>query len=301
MNDPVRSPESRRIFPQRGEFDEAGYLQLHADVAAAIADGLVASGWQHFALHGFAEGAPWVSKKDPLAGLNREIAPGDEMYFGNAEHYFDVGESALQCIETGLFAALRRKSGVRRILDLPCGYGRVMRFLRKAFPSAHLTACDLHRDGVEFCAKQFGATPVVSRVEAADVPLEGKFDLIWCGSLLTHLPAGKCAEFLKLFQRLLPPGGILVFTTHGRSCELELANGKHRFGLDDRQIAQLLEEYRRTGFAYVDYTGHPGYGISLALPSYVMAHFIQQPGWRLLGYHESAWDNRQDAICLQRV
>lgn len=295
------SPVVSKTMPPRNEFDEDSYLQLHPDVAAAIRSGNVGSGWQHFMLHGFKEGRPWIPKADPHLSVMKQIAAGDEMYAGDEAHYFDVGESALHAIESALFAARRQKSTINRILDLPCGYGRVMRFLHQAFPVARLTACDLHRDGVAFCAKTFGAIPVVSEVDVAKIPLEGPYDLIWCGSLLTHLPQKKCAEFLALFQRLLLPGGIVVFTTHGRNCETDLLTGKHGYGLEGPQIEALLAEYRKTGFGYVDYADSPGYGISLSLPSFVLAHFVQQPGWQLLGYHETAWDKRQDVICLRKV
>ncbi|MDB6127754.1 MAG: hypothetical protein JWM35_1650 [Verrucomicrobia bacterium] len=300
MDEPPKNPAGSRAFPSRNEFDEDAYLLLHPDVSTALHAGIVGSAWQHFTLHGFAEGRPWISRTDPFFGVNREIAPGDEMYFENETHYFDAGESALHCVEAALFAARRKKSSITGILDLPCGYGRVLRFLRNAFPGAQLTACDLNRDGVDFCAKKFGATPVVSSVSAADIPLHDKFDLIWCGSLLTHLSREKCAEFIQLFQRLLHPSGILLFTLHGRHCEAELTSGKNRCGLDDRQIAQLIREYRETGFGYVDYTDQPGYGISLALPSFVMANFLQRPEWQLITYHEAGWDKRQDVISVQR-
>jgi SAM-dependent methyltransferase len=301
MDESAKSPVVSRTLPSRNEFDEDAYRQLYPDVSAAIRAGSVGSGWQHFMLHGFAEGRPWVPKSDPMTDVRREIAAGDEMYRGNEAHYFDVGESALHCIETALFAARRPKSSINRILDLPCGHGRVMRFLQQAFPVARLTACDLDREGVEFCAKTFAALPVISQVKVADIPLEGPYDLIWCGSLLTHLPAEKCAAFLKLFQRLLLPGGILVFTLHGRRCETELTTRKNRCGLDDPQITSLLGDYRRTGFGYVDYSDSPGYGISVALPSFVLANFVQDPEWQLLCYHETGWDKRQDAVCLQRL
>ena len=288
-------------LPPRNEFSEDGYIQLHPDVAAAIETGIVGSAWQHFTLHGFAEGRQWIQKPDPLIGVSREIAPDDEMFYGNTDHYFDVGESALHCINTALFAARRETSSIQSILDLPCGHGRVMRFLRKAFPEAQLTACDLHRDGIEFCAKAFGAVPVLSKVEVESIPLTGNFDLIWCGSLLTHLPQERCAAFLRLFQRLLPPGGILVFTMQGRHSESELANGKHQYGLNPTQIADLLRDYRQKGFGYVDYASGSGYGISLALPSFVLENFVQRPEWQLLGYHENGWDKRQDVISVRRI
>lgn len=300
MNEAASRPDRLQAFPSRNEFDEEGYVLLHPDVQLAVETGVVGSGWQHFTLHGFAEGRKWISRTDPFFGIVREIAAGDEMYFKNEDHYFDVGASALHCLESALFAARRKKSSITRILDLPCGYGRVLRFLKNAFPGAQLTACDLLREGVEFCAEKFGARPVVSSTDPAAIELPQEFDLIWCGSLLTHLPRAHCAAFIELFQRALRPGGIVVFTLHGRCCETELATGKNRCGLDDTQIAALLAEYRRTGFGYVDYRSQPGYGISLALPSFVLAHFVQQPAWQLLGYHEAGWDKRQDVVCLQK-
>lgn len=312
------SPPVAHSLPPRSEFDEAGYLRLHHDVEAAVRAGKIESGWHHFERHGFAEGRRWIpapagpsgagsagspaiaAVPGPRGVVIREIAAGDEMFAGNEAHYFGVGESALNCVETALFSVRLDRSGIRKILDLPCGHGRVMRYLRAAFPEAELTACDLNRDGVDFCARVFGAVPVVSEVEVADIPLGGEFDLIWCGSLLTHLPAAKCAAFLQWFRERLRTQGLLVFSTHGRDCSIEIATGSNACGLSDRQAAELLAEYRRTGFGYVDYAPGAGYGISVATPDYLMANFIQNTDWRLLGYQERGWDGRQDVICLQK-
>jgi SAM-dependent methyltransferase len=291
---PVSSP------PSRGEFSEEGYLQLHPDVAAALEAGIVGSAWQHFVLHGQREGREWVRQPNPLEGACLEIAPDDEMLHGNVDHYFDVGASAMHCIEAALKTARRDPSTIRSVLDLPCGHGRVLRFLRKAFPAAQLTACDLNRSGVEFCARTFAAIPVVSHAEIDRIPLGGGFDLIWCGSLLTHLDEQRCAAFLQLFHRNLARGGLVVFTLHGRACEAELASGRNKCDLDDRLIATLLDAYRRHGFGYVDYTAQLGYGFSLARPSFVLERFIQHQSWQLIGYHEKGWDKRQDVICLRK-
>jgi len=55
MDDPTASSSGSRARPTRDEFDEDGYLHLHPDVDAAVAAGVVGSGWQHFNLHGAAE------------------------------------------------------------------------------------------------------------------------------------------------------------------------------------------------------------------------------------------------------
>ena len=58
--------------------------------------------------------------------------------------------------------ALVGKTEVRKILDLPCGYGRVLRMIHAAFPRATIHACNLNKDAVDFCAATFGAIPVYS-------------------------------------------------------------------------------------------------------------------------------------------
>ena len=60
---------------------------------------------------------------------------------------------------------------VKRILDLPCGHGRVLRYLSAAFPEAEITACDIMREGVDFCASTFGAIPVYSQDDPQQIPL----------------------------------------------------------------------------------------------------------------------------------
>ena len=57
-------------------------------------------------------------------------------------HYRDVGLSALQNIDT----AVRWERG-RTILDLPCGYGCVLRWLRQHAPNARIIASDVDAAG----------------------------------------------------------------------------------------------------------------------------------------------------------
>lgn len=287
-------------MPSRAEFDEEGYLQLYPDIAHGVASGTIDSAWSHFALFGLAEQRRWIRRADPFAGVSREISPNDEMFHGNEVHYFDVGESALRCVETALLAARRPRETITRILDLPCGHGRVMRFLRRAFPAAELVACDLNRDGVDFCAKTFGAVPEYSHENVDLIPHQGAVDLIWCGSLLTHLSAERCRDFLRFFHRILGHRGILVFTMHGRFCAAEFVSGCNRHGITEEQVASLLRDYRASGFSYVPYDDASDYGFSLAHPAFVTTHLVGEVDWRLLGYHETGWDRRQDAIVVQK-
>src|SRR5205814_7212208 len=72
--------------------------------------------------------------------LVTEISPRDEFSSANRGAHLLAALSALRCVREAMAAA--GKTDVRRILDFPCGYGRVVRVLKAAFPDAELAAGD---------------------------------------------------------------------------------------------------------------------------------------------------------------
>ena len=106
------------------------------------------------------------------------ISPNDQMWKAGEAWYFETGLSALECIRRALNSANVTPTS---ILDLPCGHGRVCRMLRMAFPDAHISASDLDRDGVDFCAQEFEAEPLYSREDIREVRTSRSFesDLVW--------------------------------------------------------------------------------------------------------------------------
>jgi SAM-dependent methyltransferase len=231
----------------------------------------------------------------------RDIATGDVMYTVDPANYFNWGPAALRCI-TAAIEALPKPIEIMSILDLPCGHGRVLRSLRAAFPDAAITACDILRDGVDFCARTFGATPIYSHEDPRQVDLGREFDLIWCGSLLTHVNPELWSGFFDLFESALAPGGLLVFTTHGRRQAHLIKTGELEFPrLGPERTERLLEEFDRTGFGYQNRHGQDNYGISLSAPSWVCGQLEQRSGWRLVTCTEMAWNNFQDSYaCVRR-
>ena len=167
--------------------------------------------------------------------------------------FFERGQSALGCIEAAIEAADRLlpqevSRSIDRILDMPCGRGRVMRVVSDAFPDAELTACDIDRDAVDFCAEAYGAVPLYSNEDPARIETGAVFDLIWCGSLFSHLDADRWPGFLRFFETHLRPWGLLLFTTSGR---FHAQNVVPR----DREpdLAEAMRAgYAQTGFAYED-------------------------------------------------
>lgn len=228
--------------------------------------------------------------------ISEEISPNDGMYTGTTpQRYFGVGKLTVRLVRLAMLET--RKADLERILDFGCGYGRVLRALKAAFPNAELTASDVGRDAVDFCARAFGAKPVYSAVDPKQVSFDGEFDLIWVGSLFTHLSAERWTTFLDLLESVLAPEGLLMFTTNGRNVHEELSGGVVKWGLSDEGLAAVLTGFEKEGFGYSDWSGAADYGTSLARPSWACAQVERRDGLRLVTYREKAWGRQDLVVC----
>lgn len=223
------------------------------------------------------------------------ISPRDQMWESGQQWYFEVGVSALHCIRRALETAGITPSS---ILDMPSGHGRVTRMLKAAYPDARLTVCDLDPDAVDFCAATFGAEGAYSREDVGELQLPRAFDLIWCGSLFTHLESPRWPQFLHFFDRHLTPDGVLVFTTHGRQPIQWMNENVYSYGLQPAEQKALIEDYDRTGFGFVS-PANQAFGISLSSVSFVCGQLERIGSLRLIGAHEAGWAGHQDVFtCL---
>jgi SAM-dependent methyltransferase len=225
-----------------------------------------------------------------------EIDRNDMMYEGHATAYFSSGYSALFCIRQALERAGR--TSVRAILDFGCGHGRVLRSLAAHFPDAALTAVDVNRRGVDFCAKKLGAKSIYSNYDFSNLVFREKFDLIWVGSLFTHLSAERWPKVLELLRAVLTENGLLIFSTHGRDAERRLRESPILFNLEPPRIRTILEGYDALGFGYSDYRKYPGYGVSLSSPRWVTQQ-LNNVGLVSLLLQENGWDNFQDVWAVR--
>jgi len=232
--------------------------------------------------------------------LNRTISPRDSMRNPRyPEQYYDLGARALDLL---LFASqLCAKPHFPRMLDLPSGYGRVLRWLRAHFDYADITACDLDRPAVDFCAQEFQARAVGSDPDLRRVEFDQPFDLIWVGSLFTHLPREAWLATLDRLIRWTAEDGILIFTTHGRCYTSLLARGRRDI-TDDIDVPALLKQYAAEGFAYQPYYGSNdgSYGVSATSSSWVHARVAEYPDVILRAHLEEAW-GLQDVFILYKA
>lgn len=187
-----------------------------------------------------------------------------------------------------------------RGLDLGSGHGRVLRHLVDLLPVAW-TACDIDRSAVRFCASAFDATPVRARrpLGATSFP-DGPYDVVWMGSLVTHLDRAAAddlwATLLAITTRpavialsLLPPPMVVHLDTFGPGM------ARHH----DAAVRSLADD----GEAYVPYPHHPrgGYGVTFHDPARLLPSIRARTGAavELVAHAPGAWQGMQDYLALR--
>lgn len=228
----------------------------------------------------------------------KDIHPKDGMFVGDERHYFSCGRDAIKKI-LGIMI-LNDVESPAAVLDFACGFGRVARYLRAAFPNSHLTVSDLMTEAVDFCASTFSAAQHYSIKDFKNIDIQQKQDLIWSGSLLTHLDENKSKELLDFFSRHLQPGGLAIFTSHGRYVAKRAYQVKWPYNLDQEIFLELSRKFDSGKFAYSDYDHMKGYGISITPPRWLFEHLAMDPSIRLVSYIERGWDNHQDVVAIQK-
>jgi hypothetical protein len=218
----------------------------------------------------------------------------DRMYAGSAAQYLSVGLSALDVVDVALRESHKMPDTVREILDFPSGHGRVLRFLQVQFPAAAITAAEVDHAALDFCRRSFAVRSRPSGEDFRRLGDLGRFDLIWCGSLITHIDERRAADLLTFFRSQLAPGGVCVVTTHGERSAEWIENGTDTYRLSAAACQFVLRQFRDTGYGYADYDGRSRYGVSLVSRSRMLEIAAGVGNWRPTCYLEHGWLDHQD-------
>ncbi len=228
------------------------------------------------------------------------ISPRDAMFraLPDPASYLRAGKSVAHTIRIAAdLAHLVPKS----ILDYGCGHGRVLRWYQAFWPEAELTAADITRDQIDFCSKAFGAKPFLIDKSFAEIALPSDYDLIWLGSIFTHMDKSEWADLFRVVRDRTRPGGLLCFSFAGRYVYNSLKKGD-RFGFkpeEEEQVVNFITDYESSGFGFIkqnESNGKP-WGRSLAKPDWVLDFCLSQ-GAKIVLFSEEAYARRQDIMCL---
>ncbi len=98
------------------------------------------------------------------------------------------------------------------VLDFGSGFGRVSRLLLHDLPPTAIWVADVKAAAVEFQTEHFGVQGLVSSFVPEDFGPDRTFDLIFVGSLFTHLPEDLFHRWLGQLYGLVSGRGVLAFT-----------------------------------------------------------------------------------------
>ncbi|MDG4596273.1 MAG: class I SAM-dependent methyltransferase [Candidatus Contendobacter sp.] len=157
-------------------------------------------------------------------GFNYQIDDHDEMFKAVVQGYDYARDAYLAYMQSGwrMLSVVRQLadfafgglSNVRSFLEFACGYGRFTRHLVMECPVAHIIVSDIYREAVDWQNRQFGVCGIYSTSLPDEFPLVTSFDMIFVGSLFSHLPEKLFEQWLKKLFSMLNPGGVIVLSVH---------------------------------------------------------------------------------------
>lgn len=188
------------------------------------------------------------------------------------------------CRALGLGVALRRVQvalldglAPRRILEVGCGTGELLRAVARRFPAAEVTGLDPDARALAIAEEKLRAEALPAHFvpgRAERLPFsEGSFDLVISSLMLHHLDTAAKQSALREWRRVLVPGGALRLVDFGapRSRLLRALLWPLRFGLFEEEgdnfrgrIPEMLsqagfeiQEAGRYGWVVVAYRARP--------------------------------------------
>lgn len=232
------------------------------------------------------------------ATIDKTIHPNDTMHQSGPQHYDVVGQSAVKVILNAL--ELSWTQSVRKILDLPCGHGRVARHLRAAFPSSSMFFCDIDAEGADFCASTFSGQSIHSQPDLTGIHLPRDLDIIWIGSLFTHVDEARTTAWLNYLARHLSDHGILVATFHGLFFTKLVKQHPEMLGGCDWN--KIYSGWEKSGYGYAKYVRDDmgDYGISLSSAAKILSIATAIPDTRVLTYTERGWAGNHDVLVITK-
>jgi len=159
-----------------------------------------------------------------LASHPQVIVPGAELRF-NVVGAIDIpgflagGQRTAEDIEAALTQAGASVERVGRALDFGCGCGRLLLEAVRRWPHVRWAGSDVDERAIQWCATHLPSATILVNQPLPPLPFpDGEFDLIWCGSVFTHLDEGRQDAWLEELRRTLAPGGYLLASVHGPQC-----------------------------------------------------------------------------------
>ncbi len=168
-----------------------------------------------------------------------------------SEYFLSSGQADVATMKKILEFSDFRIQAENRLLDFGCASGRMMRWLADIAQRCEVWGVDISARHIIWCKEHLSPPFKFATVTTAPhLPFEdGYFDLIYCGSVFTHIADLADAWLLEL-KRIVRRGGRLYITIHDRHTIDLILNHPERIYSDglpvDDGLRNLLLSYDQT-------------------------------------------------------
>jgi SAM-dependent methyltransferase len=149
-------------------------------------------------------------------------------YGTSIESYLQGGRNDVETMRRLLAESGAPIENASRVLELGCAGGRMIRWLADLAPRTQLWGTDIWASAILWCQDYlsppcyFATNTIIPHLSFED----RSFDLVYCGSLFTHIDDLAESWFLEL-HRILRPGGRLYFSINDRN-SISIFDGKNK-------------------------------------------------------------------------
>jgi SAM-dependent methyltransferase len=209
----------------------------------------------------------------------------------DVESFVRVGENCSRDIHAALGRIGRPLESFKHVLDWGCGCGRTLRWFTEYARSVRFYGTDIDAEAIAWCRDNIGYGTF--QVNDALPPLScpnGRFDLVYGISVLSHLDENFQLQWLGELRRVIRPGGIALLSVHGEG---------NMVGLPEH----VVQDIETRGFLYVSTGTANGafpewYQTAFHTPKYVAETFGNY--FEVLEHLPRGMNNHQDLVILRR-
>jgi len=205
--------------------------------------------------------------------------------------YLRSGLHMLQVLERFVLRKFGSFEAIGSMLDFASGHGRLTRFLIRELNASKIWVTAIKTHAVEFQRANFGVHGFTSTLDPEGLVLGRQFDLVFVGSLFSHLPEATFERWLRRLWELTTPTGLLVFS----------ANGADLLPGADRALTFISTSEENLVCTADQALDPQQYGSTFVTEEYVAAVFdrLTPAPPRYARYAKGLWD-RQDVYALAR-
>lgn len=145
------------------------------------------------------------------------------------EWYHNTGKSNAQVIKD-----IAKKHLVLKeinVLEWGCGPARILRHLASfnEFKDSQIYGSDYNKETINWCKRNYSNIKFESNDLSPPLPFRRNFfTLVYAFSVFTHLSEEMHHNWLHEILRVLRPGGVFIFTTHGNAYKEDLFENERK-------------------------------------------------------------------------